>query len=63
MLEEIIKGGLSGSVLAWAKRVEAQRAQAAGLNILTESRQCDKIKLYKKVKDNKVRTPVHQTMP
>ena len=47
MLEEIIKELTatenddhitSGGVLAWAKRVEAQRAQAVVLNILTESR-------------------------
>ena len=51
----------SGGVLAWTKRVEAQRAQATVLNMLTESRQYDKIKISKKVKDDKTRTPVHQT--
>ena len=34
----------SGGVLAWAKRVEVQRAQAAVLNTLTESRQFDEVK-------------------
>ena len=47
MLEEIIKELTatnnddhitSGDVLAWANRVEAQRAQVAVLNILTELR-------------------------
>ena len=70
MLEEIIKELTatknnyhitSAGVLAWAKRVEAQRAQAAVLNMLTESRQFDKIKISKNVKDNKTKTPVLQT--
>ena len=38
----------SAGVLVWAKRVEAQMAQAAGLNTLTESRQFDKVKISKK---------------
>ena len=37
----------SGGVLAWAKKVEAQRAQSAVLNMLMESRQFDKMKLSK----------------
>ena len=54
MLEEIIKESTdtknnnhitSGGIPVWAKRVEAQRAQATVLNTLTESRQFDKIKL------------------
>ena len=70
MLEEIIRELTatknddlitSGGMLAWAKRVEAQRAQAAVLHTLTESRKFDKIKISKKVKDDKSRTPVHQT--
>ena len=57
ILEEIIKELTttknddhitSGGVLAWAKRVEAQRGQAAVLNTLTKLRQFDKIKLSKK---------------
>ena len=56
MLEEIIKELTatnnddhitSGGVLAWAKRVEVQRAQAEVLNMLTESRQFDKVKILK----------------
>ena len=54
---------MSGGVLAWAKRVEAHMAQAAVLNALMESRQFDKIILSKKVKENRVRTPVHQSTP
>ena len=72
MLEEIIKELTAtksddhipcGGVLAWTKRVEAQRTQVTVLNILIESRQFDKIKISKTVKDNKTRTPVHQTTP
>ena len=72
MLDEIIKeltatkyddSIMSEGVLAWAKRVEAQRSQAKVLNTLTESWQFDKIKLSKKVKENRVRTPVHQSTP
>ena len=57
MLEEIMKELTatknndhitSGGVLAWAKIVEAQRAKAAVLNTLTESKQFDKIKISKK---------------
>ena len=59
MLEEIIKELTvtsnddhitSGGVLAWAKRVEAQRTQAAVLDMLTESRQFDKVKISKNQK-------------
>ena len=51
MLEEIIKELTttkndecitSGGVLAWVKRMEAQRAQASVLNMLTETKQFDK---------------------
>ena len=57
MLEKIIKELTiarnddhitSGGVLAWAKRVEAQRVQVAVLSTLTESRQFDKIKAPEK---------------
>ena len=53
MLKEIIKELTttkdddhitSGAMLAWAKRVEVQRAQAAVLNTITELRQFDKVK-------------------
>ena len=62
MLEEIIKELTatknddhipSGAILAWAKRLEVQRAQAAVLNTLTESKQFDKIKISKKAQDDK----------
>ena len=49
----------SGCVLACAKRVDAQRAQAAVLNTLTESKQFHKIKVSDKTKDNKARAPVN----
>ena len=57
LLEEIIKELTatnnddhitSGGVLAWAKRVEAQKVQAAVLNTLKESRQFNKIKVSKR---------------
>ena len=57
MLKEIIKELTpakdddhitSGGMLAWAKRVEVQRAQAAVLNTITESRQFEKVKIAKK---------------
>ena len=68
MLEEIIKELTatksddhitSGDVLAWAKRVEVQRAQAVVLNTLRESRQFDKVKISKKTKDDKATAPVN----
>ena len=70
MLEEIIKHLMAvknddhirnGGILAWAKRVEVQRAQAAVLNTLTEFRQFNKIKIAKKTKDDKARAPVNWT--
>ena len=71
MLEEIIKELMaianddhvtSGDMMAWAKRVEVQRAQAVVLNTLTESRQFDKITISKKTKNDKARVPVNQTI-
>ena len=71
MLEEIIKELTvinnddhirSGGVLAWAKRVEVQRAQTGVLNMLTESRQFDKIKIPKRAKEDTTRDPVGQTL-
>ena len=56
MLEEIIKELTAtnnddhitrGGVLAWAKRVEAQRTQATVLNTLTKLRQFNEIKYQK----------------
>ena len=59
MIEEIIKELtatknddhiMSGGMMAWAKRVKAQWAQATVLNTLTESRQFVKVKISKKKK-------------
>ena len=59
MLEEITKELtvtsnddhiMNGGVLALAKRVEVQRAQAAVLDTLTDVRQFDKVKNSKKTK-------------
>ena len=52
----------SGGVLAWAKRVEVQRTQAAVLHTLTESKQLNKVNISKRTKDDKARTPVNWTM-
>ena len=48
-------------MLAWAKRAEVQRAQAAVLNMLTESRLFDKINISKSTEDT-ARAPNGQTM-
>ena len=70
MLEEIIKELTttkdddqisSEGVLAWAIRVEAQRAQAAVLNTIMESRQFDKVKVIKKPKEDSSRCPLGTT--
>ena len=70
MLEEIIKELTvtniddhitNGGVLAWAKRVDGQRLQAAVLNALTELRQFNKIKVSKRAKEDTARTMVSQT--
>ena len=67
MFEEIIKELtvtsndnhiISGGVLAWAKGVEAQRAQAAMLDTLTESRQFNKVKIAKRPKEDNTRVLV-----
>ena len=50
----------SGGMLAWTKKVEAQRAQAVVLDSLTESKQFDKIKVSGKARDNNARAPVNQ---
>ena len=74
MLEEVIKeltatGNddhiTSRGVLAWAKRVEVQRAQTAVLNILTELRQFNKIEISKRAMEDKqdtARALVGQTL-
>ena len=67
MLEEIIKELAatntddqitSEGMLAWAKRVEAQRAQAAVLKTITESRQFNKVQIVKKEKEDNTRHPL-----
>ena len=52
----------NGGVLVWAKRVEAQRVQAAVLDMLTESRQFDKVKISKKPKEENARATVGQML-
>ena len=71
MLEEIIKELTatnnddhitSGGVLAWVKRVEVQRVEAAVLNTLTELRQFDKTNVLKKAKEDTTRALVGWTL-
>ena len=71
MLEEIIKELTTtkdddhitgGGVLAWAKNVEVQRAQAAVLNTITESRQFHKVKIVKKPKEDNTTGPLDPTL-
>ena len=66
MLEEIIKELTAANedeqitsegMLPWAKRVEAQRAQAAVLSTITEFRQFNKVKIIKKAKEDNTRCP------
>ena len=49
----------SENVLAWTKRVEAQQAQAAILNDITESHKFDKIKMAQKLKSSRDRETTH----
>ena len=71
MLKEIIKELTttkdddhitSGGVLAWTKRVEVQRAQAAVLNTITELRQFNKVKIAKSPKEGNARGPLDLTL-
>ena len=70
MLEEIIKELTatnkdeqitSEGVLAWVKRVEAQRAQATVLSTITALRQFNKVKIIKKAKEDNTRCPLCPT--
>ena len=71
MLEEIIKELTttkdddqitSKGMLAWAKRVEAQKAHAAVLNTFIELKQFDKVKVVKKPKEINTRHPLGPTL-
>ena len=71
MLKEIIKELTtttdydqisSGGMLAWPKRAEAQRAQAAVLNPIAKLRQLDKVKIEKKPKEGNTKGPLDQTL-
>ena len=48
----------SVKVLYWAKRVDAQRAQSAIMNSLTETKEFDKLKLYKTAYKDSPRRPL-----
>ena len=47
----------SGNVLVWAKRVEAQRDQAAVMSTITETKEFDKIKVSRPACSSNPRTP------
>ena len=47
----------SGNVLAWAKRVEVQRAQAAVMSTITETKEFNKIIVSRPVWASNARTP------
>ena len=49
------------SVLAWAKRVKAQRDQAAVLNTIMELRQFNKVKVVKKPREDSTRCQLDLT--
>ena len=51
----------SEGVLVWAKRVEAQRAQASIFNNITESHQFDRIKMAQKPKSSQARETTNTT--
>ena len=72
MLEEIIKELMivksneqiiSGNVLAWAKRVEAQKTQAAVMGTITKSKEFDKIKVSRPTWTSSPRTPAQHNSP
>ena len=53
----------SEDVLAWAKRVEAQRLQAAVMNSLTETKEFDKIKIAKNTCKENLRSSTQMRIP
>ena len=72
MLEEIIKELMtvrgddqitSGNVLAWAKRVEAQRVQAVVMSTITDTKKCYKMKVSRPAWASNPRTPAQYNTP
>ena len=53
----------SANVLAWAKRVEAQRAQAPVMSTITETKEFDKIKVSRPAWASNLRTPAQYNTP
>ena len=54
----------SQQVFGWAKRIEAQRAQSATMDSLTETKKFDKIKIVKGgFKDNGINVQTHVKAP
>ena len=72
MLEEIfnelttVRGDdqiTSGNVLAWAKRVEVQRTQAAVMSAVTKTEEFNKIKVSRPLWGINPRTPAQYNTP
>ena len=53
----------TSNVLAWAKRVEAQKTQPAVMNSITESKKFDKIKVSRSMHKNSPKRPVQSSTP
>ena len=53
----------NSNVLAWAKKVEAQRAQAAVMNSITESKAFVKIKVSRLMFKDSPKTPAPSSIP
>ena len=54
---------MSKNVLAWAKRVEAQRAQSTVISIITKAKEFDKIKVSKNACKESPRRNAMSKMP
>ena len=53
----------SGNVLAWAQRAEAQRAQSAVMNSITEFKEFDKIKVSRSMCKESSKRPAQSSTP
>ena len=54
---------MSGNVLAWAKRVEAQRTQATVMSSITEAKEFNKIKISKNACKDSSRRSMQTRLP
>ena len=53
----------NGNVLVWAKMVEAQRAQAAAMSAITETKEFNKIKVSRPAWASNPETPAEYNTP